>query len=106
MICDFAQTYGILDYRKLEPFLAGTLAYGLSPDSRIKMKATDTDITFSQSLMVKAADELAMIRWLNSTDGANGTNRPKLISQILNEKEEEQRGYDSPEEFMRAYYGE
>lgn len=69
------------------------------------MKAADLEMTFTQSLMVKAADELAMIRWLNSTDGANGTNRPKLISQILNEKEEEQRGYDSPEEFMRAYYG-
>lgn len=70
------------------------------------MKAADLEMTFGQALMVKAVDELAMIRWLNSTDGAAGTNRPKLISQILNETEEEQRGYDSPEEFMRAYYGE
>ena len=70
------------------------------------MKAADADMTFSQALMVKAADELAMIRWLNSADGAAGTNKPKLISQVLNEATEQQRGYDSPEEFMRAYYGE
>ena len=105
MICDFAETYGIINYRILDPFTAGTLAYGLHPDSRVRMKDSGADATLSQALAMRAVDELAMIRWLNSSDGLNGVNRPKMISQVLN-KAEEQGGYDSPEEFMRAYYGE
>lgn len=105
LICDFAETYGIINYRTLDPFSAGTLAYGLHPDSRVRMKDAGADATFEQTLAMRAVDELAMIRWLNSADGVKGVNRPKMISQTL-QKAEEQGGYDSPEEFMRAYYGE
>ena len=38
LICDFAETYHILDYRALPLKLAAVLACGLRDDSRIKMK--------------------------------------------------------------------
>lgn len=35
LICDFAETYGVLDYRAHGARLAGTLASGLRSDARI-----------------------------------------------------------------------
>lgn len=36
LICDFAETYHIYDYRQLKPSYAATLAAGLREDSRIR----------------------------------------------------------------------
>lgn len=38
LICDFAETYHIYDYRSLPASMAATLAVGLRDDSRIKRK--------------------------------------------------------------------
>ncbi len=107
LLCDFAETYGVLDIRSVSPFTAGALAYGLRPDSRIKMKITDSEISFNQQLAIRAIDELAMIRWLNMGN-ASESNRPKMLSELFIRKDENENsaGYDTPEEFMRAYYGE
>lgn len=108
MICDFAEEYGIIDYRALTPFQAGTLAYGLRPDSRIRMKMEGIEPLPKQLILAKAADNLSVIRWYLSEDGQNGVNRPELMtSQMIKKQQEENTGgYDTPEEFMRAYYGE
>lgn len=37
LICDFAETYHIYDYRSLPLHMAGIFACGLRPDSRIGM---------------------------------------------------------------------
>ena len=37
LICDFAETYHIYDYRRLPVEYAATLAYGLRENSRIRM---------------------------------------------------------------------
>ena len=88
--------------------MAGTLAYGLRPDSRIVMKAANMKAPFSEMVMMRAVDELALIRWLNTKDGKDGVNRPKLLSAMFSDNyaEPEAEGYDTPEEFMRNYYGE
>ena len=50
LICDFAETYGIYDYRSLPLRTTATLASGLRDDARIKTKIrggkaeTDTDV--------------------------------------------------------------
>lgn len=106
LICDFAEEYGILDYRAIRPFLAGTLAYGLKPDSRIRMKMAGIDLLPTQMLMTRAVDELAVIRWLNTQDGVDGVNRPVLLTQSTVPKKDDNAGYDTPEEFMRSYYAE
>jgi len=38
LICDFAETYHIYDYRQLPPTRVAVFACGLRDDSRIKMK--------------------------------------------------------------------
>lgn len=106
LICDFAEEYGIIDYRALTPFQAGALAYGLRPDSRIRMKAAGIDPLPETLIMTRIADNLSVIRWYLSEDGHNGVNRPELLTPKIIKQEEETGGYDTPEEFMRAYYGE
>lgn len=105
-ICDFVETYEILDIRTIPPFTAGSLAYGLRPDSRIKMKIAGIDAPSLYALAVRAIDELAVIRWLHTDDARTGSNSPQLLSALMRRAPaEENPGFDSPEEFMRAYYG-
>ena len=55
-------------------------------------------------LLTRATDELSLIRWLGTEDGRKGINRPNLLSAMFAKSNED--GYDTPEDFMRAYYGE
>lgn len=67
------------------------------------------DVSYHDLLMTRAADELSMIRWLNTQDGARGINRPGLLLPELLKKDKRQGGKytrETPEEFMEAYYGE
>ena len=49
--CDFAQTYHILDYRRLPLRTAAVFAWGLGEDSRVKRALFDND-TYGYSLVL------------------------------------------------------
>jgi hypothetical protein len=109
LICDFAETYKIYDIRALKPFTAGSLAYGLRPDSRIKLKNSGMEMPSLYLLATRMVDELTLARW-PYTEAAKNGEKPQLLMDLLfnggsNQKEREQAGYDTPEEFMRSYYG-
>lgn len=102
LICDLAETYGVLDYKALRPTLAAALASGLRENSRIKMKMAGQRQPLETVLMAIIADHLAMLCWMNTEDGAKGKNRPKSVLQILmTEPEEEPVAFDSAEAFKR-----
>lgn len=87
VICDFAETYHVLDFRALDLPLAATLAAGLAPDSRIMRKISGTKIKTDTWLLAAAVDNLAILRWLNSADGANNRNRPEsVLASLIGEK--------------------
>lgn len=90
LICDFAETYRILDYKGLPPVLVATLFLGLRSDSRTKMKLANTKLTTEQALLAIIADNLAFIAWSKTKDGINGINRPKSIYKALMEAEKEE----------------
>ena len=79
IICDFAETYHIYDYKSLPLGTVGTFACGLRADSRIGMKMSNSKITTDQTLLALIADNTKAIAWLNSKDGAKGINRPKSL---------------------------
>lgn len=79
VICDFAETYHVLDYRALDLPLAATLAAGLAPDSRIMRKLRGEKPMSTTVLLAAAVDNLAVLRWLNSADGAKNINYPQSI---------------------------
>lgn len=91
LICDFAETYGIYDYRKLPLKTAAILASGLRDNSRIKIKLSGLNAAPEMILNAAIADRTGMLVWMQSKDGAKNRNRPEsILDKILNpEKKKE-----------------
>lgn len=87
LICDFAETYRILDYRALSPTLAATLCVGLRDDSRVRMKLSKAKISIEVQLLALISDWAAHIAWMLSSDGHKGINHPAMVSKLLNGEE-------------------
>lgn len=106
LICDLAETYGILDWRALPLKTAAALSAGLKGDSRIRMKISGQRIDSTTALLAAAVDRLGMIAWLQTKDGAEGTNRPaSILRTLLDESDNTERDfnvYNTPEEFEEA----
>ena len=88
LICDFAETYHIFDYRSLPVKLAATLSAGLRDDSRSKMIMADIPVppdTSSQPLRTGSSCSVAVFRartktlrcrWSNCS--VTGTQRKRI----------------------------
>lgn len=63
LICDFAETYHIYDYRSLPVQLAATLSAGLRDDSRIKMRIAGAPVSQEILLLAAIADRVEMFRY-------------------------------------------
>ena len=113
LICDFAETYHIHDYRSLPASRAAILACGLRDDSRIMMKMRGEKLTLTETLIAGMIDEIALIvAWLSGTDKT-----PESILEKLNGSEQEKEkdsdrgisGFDTPDELnekLRELRGE
>lgn len=108
LICDFAETYGIFDYRSLPALLAATLAVGLRETSRIKRKISGMEMSFNDYLMVSIYDRLNWLCWAKSDNGVKGIDMPVRIMDLLfgneNKKveEDEYMTFDSPDAYEQA----
>lgn len=83
LICDFAETYHIYDWRSLDVKYASTLASGLRNNSRIKMKMSGIEYPLDTLFLASAVDRLSYLVWANTKDGQKGKNRPKSVYEIL-----------------------
>lgn len=83
LICDFAETYHIYNYRSLPLHMVEIYACGLRQDSRIIMAMSKTKLTADQTLLAMISDNTRMLAWLNSADGMRGVNRPKSLVEML-----------------------
>lgn len=103
LICDFAETYHVLDMRGLSPRLAAILAVGLPDSSRIKMKVADRKLTLDQTLMAAVLDRTNMILWFKTKDAQRGANRPKSVFEALENPKQQKdfKVFNSVEEFER-----
>ena len=107
LICDLAETYGILDYRALPLKTAAALSSGLRDDSRIKMKISGQTIRSDTALMAAAVDRLSLLVWSKTKDAAKNRNRPQSILQTLTGSRQEEKKKDymvfrSAEDFEKA----
>lgn len=59
------------------------LACGLRPESRIKQKMMGAKAPIDTLLRAIIADELKLLVWQNTKDGAKGRNRPESILAAL-----------------------
>ena len=79
LICDFAETYHIYDYRALLPYMAGVLACGLRPNARINLIRASQKVDTDTMLKATIADRLGVLIWQNTEDGQKGRNMPDSI---------------------------
>ena len=106
LICDMAETYGVLDWRALPLKTAAALACGLRDDSRIKMKISGLPADRMTLLAAIIADRLTFLAWAKTKDGAKNRNRPgSIFARIMSigkEPEKDFNVYRTPEEFEEA----
>lgn len=98
LICDLAEYYHIIDYRRVPGRILGTLAVGLRADSRIGMIREGIKAGPETLIMVKVYDLLTQVF---SEKGK--APKPLLASFIVEQKKEKPMAYSSPEEFEKAW---
>lgn len=107
LICDFAETYHIYDFRGLSPIRAGVLACGLRDDSRIKMKMMGMKVPFDDMLLATIADKLEnQLYQYAKAHGASSLGEPVSIVQQLNNSpsdNKEFRTFTSGDDFMKEW---
>lgn len=107
LICDMAQFYHIYQMRELPVKTLAVLAFGLPPESRIKIALSEVDVSPQMLLMAMMADRLALLAWLQSSDGARGRHRPpSIVEAIKNARAEKTKSdvlsFNSGEAFLAA----
>ena len=108
LICDFAETYHILDWRALPLSLAATLAAGLPAGSRSMRRLQGLSAPPETVLLAAAVDRLTTWLWLHTKDGMAGRNPPaslaaRLAGETPGGRPEGVRVFGSKEEFLAAY---
>lgn len=102
LICDFAETYGICDYRALPARTAAVLSAGLRDDSRIKLKMTGITVPMDTLFLVGIFDRLNHLIWMQTKNGHEGVNPPKLLMKEFIRQEEKLVSFETGEDFDAA----
>lgn len=101
LICDFAETYRIYDYRQLPARRAAVYACGLRQNSRIMMKICDLKVPFETLLLALIADAGKINVWLQTKDAIKGQNKPaSIMAALIDTKKEKPVSFASPDDFM------
>lgn len=108
LICDLAETYGVLDMRALPLKTVAALSAGLRENSRIKLKLSGVSADKDTLLLAAAVDRLSLLVWAKTKDGEKGRNRPKsLFKQLTGQPEENEKdeieAFQDAEAFQRAW---
>lgn len=80
LICDFAETYAIYNYRSLPVSLVATLSSGLGINSRIRRKMRDSDYNLEVELIAILIDQINILGW--SLGGAKA-DKPASVYKML-----------------------
>lgn len=105
LICDFAETYSIYNYKSLPLKLVATLASGLSADSRIKRKLLGLNHSIDTLLLACIVDRLSLLLWRDTKDASKGKNKPESLYELLTSSSKDVSGshnsFTSGKEFER-----
>jgi len=102
LICDFAETYHIYDYKRLPLKMVASLAVGLRDSSRIKMLLSDAPASTEIMLMAAIVDRLSLLVWFQTKDGEKGRNKPRSILETITPKESKVSVFESGEDFIKT----
>lgn len=105
LVCDFAETYHVYNYRGLPLRYAATLACGLRDNSRIKLKMSGQKLPAEVFLQAGMLDALNLLVWFKTEDARKRRNRPTSILALLRDGPEKPalRGFDTPDDFTKRW---
>ena len=83
LICDLAETYGVLDYEALPPSTTAALFAGLRDDARSMLRLSGAQAGTDRLLLAAVADRLSLLLWAQTVDGVHNRNRPQSIVSVL-----------------------
>ena len=89
LICDFAETYHILDFRSLPLRTAATLSAGFRDNARIKLKAAGTPVPLETILLAAISDRIDAIKYGLSSEADRKQKPVSLVESILGEQQAE-----------------
>ena len=95
LICDFAETYHIYDYRNIPASYAATLAAGLRDDSRIKLLMADRKASVDTIILAGIMDRLSVL--------LSGEKATLIAKNFIATKPEETFGFESAADFEAAW---
>lgn len=104
LICDFAETYRIYDWRALPLLTAARLACGLKEDSRIIRAFTGQRAATKDILLAAILDRTSLLLWAQTEDAKKNRNRPESVLEKLLGIESRTKGavFADGEEFEKA----
>ena len=83
LICDFAETYHILDYTALPVSLLVTLFSGMGDGSRVQQRLNGERVPLRTLLPAAMVVRLSVRLYANTKDAKSGTNQPRSLVAIL-----------------------
>ena len=101
MICDLAETYGIIDYHQIKPDILAVLVLGLPQGSRIMRKLTNAKLSYIDSVLALIFDALQVIAY--NQGHKKGSKKPESLYKkiIAEDKKDEYMTFTSPESYER-----
>lgn len=91
LVCDFAETYHIMDYKALPVRQRAVLASGLRDNSRIKMKMAGMTEIPVETVVPQIADSLNLLRYSLTKSASDGIPYPgELFTDIMQGKAKDQ----------------
>lgn len=106
MVCDFAETYGVFNYKALPARTAAVLAAGLGVDSRIQRKLSNSKLPVNTALLALILDSLNHLTWMLATN-SDEIPHPASIYDALTGAERKPagavEGFATGEDFMKEW---
>ncbi|OLU40465.1 DUF5361 domain-containing protein [Ileibacterium valens] len=79
--CDLAETYRIYDMKAFPLRTIAVFAYGLGKDSRIHMKLSGAECSFSSLLLAQAVDGINLLLWM--LGGADNQRPESIVEKMI-----------------------
>ena len=104
LVCDFADQYGVMDYRALSAKNAATLAAGLGVKSRVKQEIAGNSLPLDITLQAMLLDSFNHLIWMLAAN-SDETNHPPSVYNMLTGKRPQSdiAGFRSGNDFMEAW---
>lgn len=106
LICDLAEVYHILDWRKVPGRTLGALVAGLGPETRIGMQLAGIRATPDHIILGRIYDAVNLLLYSYTKDAKSGANKPESYADkfiiALDEDKDEYEAFTDAEAYEEA----